>query len=197
MDIHIKKVKRFVFKVSSTVLLECLLEWLIKPLCEHSSNFDSDTMTRFSIGTFLELGRQSKLDNYNEKKNVFSCYKAMNCHITAGQPRGTHARCKPSSLGLNPDPAINCHPGVSQAGWFINVCAVPRMDVKCVSRLPAFVGGCQRSHGVLHKEKASYHCHNGQIPKSFPSQQRAIASTAQPCPQPMMLPCSLVLHMNE
>ena len=28
------------------------------------------------------------------------------------------------SLGLNPDPAINCHPGE-----FINVCTVPRMDV--------------------------------------------------------------------
>ena len=37
---------------------------------------------------------------------------------------------KLSSLGLNPDPAINCHPGVSQAGWFINVCTVHPMDVK-------------------------------------------------------------------
>ena len=37
---------------------------------------------------------------------------------------------KLSSLGLNPDPAMNCHPDVSQAGWFIDVCAVPRMDVK-------------------------------------------------------------------
>jgi len=33
------------------------------------------------------------------------------------------------SLDLNPDPAINCHPGVSQVGWFINVCAVPPMVV--------------------------------------------------------------------
>ena len=37
---------------------------------------------------------------------------------------------KLSRLGSNPDPAINCHPGVSQAGLFINVCAVSRMDVK-------------------------------------------------------------------
>ena len=35
-----------------------------------------------------------------------------------------------SSLGLNLGPAINSHPAVSQAGAFINVCAVPRMDVK-------------------------------------------------------------------
>ena len=54
----------------------------------------------------------------------------MNHHITAGKSRGMHARSKLSSLGLNPDPAINCHLGVSQAGWFINVCAVPWMDVK-------------------------------------------------------------------
>ena len=43
---------------------------------------------------------------------------------------------KLSSLGLNPGPCINYHPGVSQAGSFINVCAVPRMDVK-LSILPA------------------------------------------------------------
>ena len=43
-----------------------------------------------------------------------------------------------SSLGFNPDPtischlkpAMNCHPGVSQAGLFINVCAIPWMVVK-------------------------------------------------------------------
>ena len=45
-----------------------------------------------------------------------------------------------SSLGLNPDPAINCHPGVSRAGWSIDVCAVPRMDVKLGDRLPVLVG---------------------------------------------------------
>ena len=33
-----------------------------------------------------------------------------------------------SSLGLNFGPATNSHPGVSQAGRGINVCAVPRMD---------------------------------------------------------------------
>ena len=37
---------------------------------------------------------------------------------------------KLSSLGLNPDSAINCHPGVSQAGRFINVCVVSQMDIK-------------------------------------------------------------------
>ena len=33
-------------------------------------------------------------------------------------------------MGLNLGPATNTHPGVSQAGLFINVSAVPRMDVK-------------------------------------------------------------------
>ena len=49
-------------------------------------------------------------------KNVFSCYEVLNRHITAGKLRGTRARSKLSSLGLNPDPTINCHVGVSQAG---------------------------------------------------------------------------------
>jgi len=35
-----------------------------------------------------------------------------------------------SHLCLNFDPAINCHPSVSQARWFINGCAIPEMDVK-------------------------------------------------------------------
>ena len=35
-----------------------------------------------------------------------------------------------SSLGLNPDPAINCHPGVSHAGQGSNVCAINLVDVK-------------------------------------------------------------------
>ena len=43
---------------------------------------------------------------------------------------GTHTPLKLSSLGLNPDPAINCHSGVSQAGWFISACAALEMDVK-------------------------------------------------------------------
>ena len=30
---------------------------------------------------------------------------------------------KLSSLGLNSDPAINCHPGVSHVECFINACA--------------------------------------------------------------------------
>ena len=37
-----------------------------------------------------------------------------------------------SSLGSNPDPAINCHPGVSQAGRFIDARVFSRMDVELV-----------------------------------------------------------------
>ena len=44
---------------------------------------------------------------------------------------------KPSRLGSDPDPAIDSHPGVSQARRFVNVCAVPRMAVKRASRLLA------------------------------------------------------------
>ena len=35
-----------------------------------------------------------------------------------------------SSLCLNLDSAVNCHPGVSQAGRGINVCAAPRSGMK-------------------------------------------------------------------
>ena len=35
-----------------------------------------------------------------------------------------------SSLDLHLGLAINYHPGVSQEGWDINVCAIPQMDVK-------------------------------------------------------------------
>ena len=35
-----------------------------------------------------------------------------------------------SSLGLNPDTAINCHRHVSQTGKGINVCAVLQMNVQ-------------------------------------------------------------------
>ena len=45
-----------------------------------------------------------------------------------------------SNLGSNLDPDINCHPGVSPAGRFINVCAVTQM-LNWVSCLPALVGG--------------------------------------------------------
>ena len=55
-----------------------------------------------------------------------------------GWARDTHAS-KLASLGLNLNPAINCHPGVSQAGWFISVCTVHRMDIKLASCLPEFV----------------------------------------------------------
>ena len=38
------------------------------------------------------------------------------------------------SLGLNPDPAINSHPGDLRVGQGIIVCAVPRMEFKlCIS----------------------------------------------------------------
>ena len=40
---------------------------------------------------------------------------------------------KLSSLGLNPDPAINYHLDVSKAGQFINVCVIPWMGIKPAS----------------------------------------------------------------
>ena len=54
-------------------------------------------------------------DFNKELKNVFSAYKAMHPFSMAGWPRGTHTRSKLSSMGSNLNPAINCHPGVSQA----------------------------------------------------------------------------------
>ena len=48
---------------------------------------------------------------------------------------------KQSRLGSNPDTAINCHSGVSHAGSFIIVGAIPRMDGKRASCLPELVGG--------------------------------------------------------
>ena len=60
----------------------------------------------------------------------FILWKAMNHQIMAGEPRGVHACSKLSRKGSNPDPPMDCHPGVSQAGWFINVCAVSLMDMK-------------------------------------------------------------------
>ena len=39
-----------------------------------------------------------------------------------------------SCLSLNPKPAINCRPGVSQAEQVISVCAIPRMAVKLGAR---------------------------------------------------------------
>ena len=36
---------------------------------------------------------------------------------------------------------LSSNPSDSQAGWFINVCAVPWMDVKRMSHLPALVCG--------------------------------------------------------
>ena len=45
-----------------------------------------------------------------------------------------------SSLGLNLEPAINCHPGVLQAGLCINVCAVAQMDIKMAPHLRILIG---------------------------------------------------------
>ena len=53
----------------------------------------------------------------------------VRCSWQCGQEVDT-LTCKLSNLGSNLDPAINCHPSVSQVGWFINGCAVPQMDVK-------------------------------------------------------------------
>ena len=44
--------------------------------------------------------------------------------------RARGMRSELSSLGSNLGPAINCHPGVSQAWRGIAVCAAPRTDVK-------------------------------------------------------------------
>ena len=44
--------------------------------------------------------------------------------------RSHNCLAKLSSLGSNPDSAIKSHRSVSQEGWFINVRAVPQMDVK-------------------------------------------------------------------
>ena len=41
-----------------------------------------------------------------------------------------------SSLGLNLDQAINCHPGVLQAERGINVCTVHRKDIKLKLKIP-------------------------------------------------------------
>ena len=62
----------------------------------------------------------------------------------AGWPRDTYTdtlASKLSGLGRNLGPAINCRPGVSQARQLVNVCAVPRMDIKWPSHLLVLVGG--------------------------------------------------------
>ena len=59
---------------------------MVKAFGKRSSSFDGDMVARFSMG------------------------------IMEGELRGMHDRSKLSSLGLNPNPAINYHPGVSQAG---------------------------------------------------------------------------------
>ena len=80
-----------------------------------------------------------------------------------------------SRLASNPDPAINCQPGVSQAGWFINMCVqYLRWTLNWTSRLPALVGGCWRSHGVLLEEQSSYRHHREQITNSYPNLWRVL-----------------------
>ena len=51
-------------------------------------------------------------------------------------PRGTHT-------------VINCHPVVSWTGWRVNVCAVPRMDVKRVTCLSAFIVPLSWKHAFV------------------------------------------------
>ena len=99
----------------------------------------------------------------------------LQSYQTKGWQYGLEVRTLASNLlSLGPEPAINCHPGVSQAGWFINVSPFSWMDVKWVSHLPAFVGGSLRCHGVLWEECVSYCLHHEQIPNSCPNQQRAL-----------------------
>ena len=47
---------------------------------------------------------------------VTGCSKGREVHALA---------YKLCSLGSNPDAAINCYPGASQAGWLITVFALP------------------------------------------------------------------------
>ena len=103
---------------------------------------------------FAKLGRSGFLMLYARNNHVYGlvCRKVFSLsqksslltHLLGCQ-NGLEVGTLPSklsSLRLNPNPAINRHPSVSQAGRFINACAVPRMDVKRASRLPALVGGC-------------------------------------------------------
>ena len=45
-----------------------MLASVVKALGEHSSGFDGNTAAQFYVGTFPEIGRQNKLDDYNEYK---------------------------------------------------------------------------------------------------------------------------------
>ena len=76
-----QKLNVLFLKVSSTVSLECLLEWM-----RHLASTQAVTVIR-------QLGSpwghfQSKeckiIGSFQWLKNVFSCYKAMNHHIMAG-----------------------------------------------------------------------------------------------------------------
>ena len=64
---------------------------------------------------------------------IYNIYSIL--YISYGADRNAREVCtltfKPWSLGLSSDPAVNCHPIVSQTGWFIiPVCTVLRMDVE-------------------------------------------------------------------
>ena len=61
---------------------------------------------------------------------------------------------------------------------------VPLMNVKQASHLPAFVGGRERSHGVICEELASYRRHPEQITNSYPNQHKG-GSTAAVCALPL------------
>ena len=102
-----------------------------------------------------------------------------------------------SGLGLNPDPVINCRPGVSQAGWFINVCAVLQMDVKLdvpFAGISWWMWNIPRFPSWRVGELSPAPWNKFQIPAL--TSRRHIISGAQPHPQPMMLPRSLVLHVK-
>ena len=60
-------------------------------------------------------------------------YILYQCGCLVGWQDGQEVRTltsKLSRLGWTHDPALNCHPSVSQAGWYINTCAIPGMDIK-------------------------------------------------------------------
>ena len=70
-------------------------------------------------------------DHYIYKLSGHSQCNEMNLHN--GNKGHLFLHSQTSNLGSNPDPATNCHPGVSSfLGWVL----------KWVSLLPALIGGC-------------------------------------------------------
>ena len=76
---------------------------------------------------------------------------------------------KLAGLDCHPDSAMNCHPGVSQTGGFIHVCAVLRMDVKLGVPSAGISWWTSKAHSVLCEEYVSYRQHRVQILNSFPN----------------------------